>query len=126
MTHTDGAPLKTCSKCGLVWVTLRDLVLDGSIEVNGYQAGFDDPDCGLVLVTDKVTHCRTTLGIEVGQLRPLYDGPGYTQRRTGTEQCHGYCLHHEQLELCDADCELAWARQALQWLRLHKLPPHME
>lgn len=126
MTHTDGATLKICSKCGMVWPTLRDLVLDGSIEVNGYQAGFDDPDSGLVLFTHEVAHCQTTMAIEVGQLRPLYDGPPYIQRRTGTEKCLGHCLNQEDLEPCKADCDLAWAREALQWLRLHRLPPHME
>lgn len=25
-----------------------------------------------------------------------------------------------------ADCDMAWVRSALQWLRKHELPPHLK
>lgn len=116
---------KRCSLCGKVWPQLADLVVDRDLQVTGYQACFVDPQMGLILVTHRVEGCGTTLALRVDTLRDLYDGPEHAESRTGQEFCRGYCLRHNILEECDVDCEMAWARTVLQWLRKHELPPHM-
>lgn len=116
---------KHCTLCNRRWDELADLVIDPSLKVEGYQACFVRPEMGLVLLTHCMDDCGTTLALRVKHLRGLYDGPRYTERRTGQERCRGYCLQHNVLEECDVDCELAWMRTALQYLRRHELPPHM-
>ena len=116
---------KRCTVCEKTWHSIRDLVTDPALRLDGYQACFARPEMGLLLVTHEVPCCGTTLALVVRSLRPLYDGPKYTERRTGEEKCRGYCLKHNILEECDVDCELAWVRSVIQWLRNHELPPHI-
>ena len=121
----ETSEFKHCKVCGERWADIFTFIVDPHLKVDGYQACFYDPDLGLVLVTHTADECGTTLAIRVGALRALYDGPEQLQRHTGREECHEYCLQHNILEECDVDCELAWARTALQWLRRRELPPHM-
>jgi len=118
-------PFKTCSKCEHVWACLADVVVDGTLEVNGYQASFDAPEEGLVLVTHAAEDCQTTLAVVAIELRPLYDGPEYTERKTLTDECSRQCLYEGKLEVCEAECDMAWIRRVLQYLRRHELPPHL-
>ncbi|MGI5816921.1 MAG: hypothetical protein ACOX9R_02370 [Armatimonadota bacterium] len=116
---------KQCSLCGHRWADLADVVVDRDLKVTGYQACFVSPEMGLVLMTHCVEDCGTTLALRVKALRELYDGPQYTELRAGQESCREYCLQHNILEECDVDCELAWMRSVLQYLRRHELPPHL-
>jgi hypothetical protein len=50
----------------------------------------------------------------VRDLRDLYDGPVFEQRKTGTEQCPEYCLRKEELASCPAKCECAYVREIIQ------------
>ena len=121
----DTTAFKCCTVCGCTWDSLRDFVTDSTLRVDGYQACFANPQAGLVMVTHCEDHCGTTLGLMVGALRPLYDGPEHQESYYGREPCRELCLRHNILEECDVDCEMAWARTALQWLRRHALPPHL-
>lgn len=125
MSARRPSPFKTCSKCAYVWVSLRDVVVDEAIEVNGYQASFEAPEEGLVLVTHNAGQCQTTLAMVARELRPLYDGPDYPERKALTDECSRHCLYEGKLEVCEAECDMAWVRRALQYLRRHELPPHM-
>ena len=116
---------KSCRVCGEVWRDISDFILDPALRVEGYQACFANPPMGLVMVTHCNDDCGTTLAIKAQELKALYNGPEHLQRHTGGERCHSYCLQHNILEECDVDCDMAWARQALQWLRRRQLPPHM-
>ncbi len=116
---------KQCTMCGTQWATLSEFVLDPDLVVNGYQAHFEFPERGLAIVTHAVPDCGTTLAIPVHKLRSLYRGPNYRERRTGTIACAGRCLRIEDLQACDANCDMAWVRHAIQCLLRHELPPHL-
>lgn len=121
----ESAPFKQCTLCGAVWQDLSDLVLDPEVEVHGYQAHFTDPGQGLVMVTHHAEGCGTTLAIRAYKLRDLYDGPAFEERLTGTAACEALCLDSNLLTTCSADCDMAWMREAIQWLLRHELPPHL-
>ena len=116
---------KHCSMCGRHWRDLPEFVTDAQLRVEGYQACFVKPELGLVMVTHRLDGCGTTLGVPAAHCRALYDGPEFTTRRTGLKDCEGHCLRIDEIDECDADCDMAWVRTALQCLRVHKLPPHM-
>ena len=120
----EDRPFKICTLCHHCWETLDDLVLDPNLRVEGYQASFPDPKRGMILVTHLADGCHTTLSLKVEALASLYDGPTYLERRTGEDDCGGYCLSQGLLEECLAECDMAWVRKVLQYLRRHELPPH--
>jgi hypothetical protein len=113
---------KLCTNCGTSWPTCADFVADPTLEVTAYQACFEDPEGGVFLLTHGTECCGTTLAIAAGRFRSLYFGPQYTERRTGQSNCPGLCLQEGRLEECEADCDLAWIRSALQHLRRHEMP----
>jgi hypothetical protein len=39
------------------------------------------------------------------------------ERKTGTEECPGYCLHQDELQPCPARCECAYVREIIQIIR---------
>ncbi len=121
-----GGSFKECAMCGRSWADLSEFVLDIELRVDGYQACFLKPEMGLVLVTHEVEGCGTTLAVRATLLRSLYDGPEYTQRRTGQAVCSGACLRMNRVEECEADCDMAWVRTVMQYLRRHELPPHIQ
>ena len=118
-------PFKQCPLCARVWTSLSDFVLDTALLVHGYQAHFTEPEQGLIVVTHEVEGCGTTLALRAELVRALYDGPEYTEHLTGTVQCNELCLQAHLLIPCDAPCDMAWVREALQWLLRHELPPHL-
>lgn len=116
-------PAVTCTMCNTIWSDLESLLTDSNLEVIGYQARFDRPHEGFVLTTHNVERCGTTIGISVASLRPLYFGPEYAERRTGSGECPGLCLLEGSLEECEAPCDMAWVRRVIQFMRRHELPP---
>ncbi len=117
---------KHCTMCGKHWQDLREFVTDAQLRLEGYQACFLKPELGLVLLTHRVDGCGTTLAVQAGQFKALYDGPEFTARRTGGDVCKGHCLKIDEFEECEADCDMAWVRTVMQCLRRHELPPHIE
>lgn len=85
---------KTCSKCGFFWPHRGSFLSDPKLRLIGYQAYFDELMEGLVLFNHI---CGTSLAIQAGDFQDLYDGPMFSERLTGTEECHGYCLHENNL-----------------------------
>lgn len=49
----------------------------------------------------------------------LYSGGKYSERRTGQEDCPGYCLEKDQLDRCEVICECAFVREVLQIIKEH-------
>lgn len=113
------------SSCGAVWESYRDFATDPNLSVVGYQPLFDDPCRGWILVTHAVQGCWTTVGVRVGRLRALYDGPEWPDIKLGTEECRELCVVEGKLDECDAECSMAWIRTVMQCLRRHELPPHL-
>ena len=105
---------KKCTCCGKSWKTRDQFVEDDSLDLIGYEANLDALDVGLFLFDHS---CGTTLALRADQFKDLYNGPLYTERKTGSAECLGYCLHKSELRSCPAKCECAWVREVMQILR---------
>ncbi|MBN1534172.1 MAG: hypothetical protein JXA20_15985 [Spirochaetes bacterium] len=102
---------KRCSKCQQAWQTREEFLEDPAVVLVGYQTNFGELQLGFLLFNHD---CRTTIALEAGIFTDLYDGPVYTERRTGCEECPGYCLYQSELRSCPAACECAYVREVLQ------------
>ena len=107
--------VKQCPCCGYVWQTRDTFLDDPRLAVVGYQVNFEDLLLGFFLFNHRV--CASTIALPAGLFKDLYDGPIYTDRATGTEDCPEYCLHKGELEPCPAKCECAYVREVLQAVR---------
>jgi hypothetical protein len=108
--------------CEASWPGVRELALDPSISLCGYQANFSAPKDGWVLVTHLTPSCGTTFGLKVAILATLYHGPYHTERKTGSAECESLCLDQSRIEECEAECDMAWVRRAMQYIRRHEWP----
>lgn len=115
--QTEHAPFKTCTICGIVWRTRDDFVDDPDIYIVGYQVHFNALTEGLFLFNHS---CGGTLSIRAGEFADLYKGPVFQEQRTGTEECPGHCLHHEDLAPCPVKCECAFVREIVQIVKNDK------
>jgi hypothetical protein len=57
------------------------------------------------------------MALEAQDFLSLYSGKKYTERRTGMEECPGYCHDVKQLNRCDALCECAFNREVIQIIK---------
>lgn len=105
---------KDCKVCGFVWPDIDDFLTDPTIEIIGYMPLFDDLNNGLLLFNHA---CRGTFSCYVGVFRHLYNGPVFMERKTGTTDCPGYCLHKSNLSPCPAECHCAYVRDTIQIIR---------
>ena len=119
---SDAVDFKDCTRCAHQWRTCADFVRDRELEINGYQASLGYPEEGLILVTHVSGECGTTLAVRAEALKPLYQGPLFTEFCAGEEACERRCLEEGDLEECSAPCAMAWVRVVLQYLRRHELP----
>ena len=106
---------KKCSGCGKVWTDRSLFISDPDVEVAGYQINFDNLQLGLFLFNHMV--CKSTISMETGAFRDLYDGPVYLEKKRGTGACSGLCLHSGELKPCPARCECAYVREIIQVLK---------
>jgi hypothetical protein len=105
---------KTCPLCKTRWDTRSDFLADPSLKIIGYQVNFNHLSAGLFLFNHS---CNTTLAIQAGELFDLYDGPIFTDRKTGGPECPAYCLHESVLHRCPAKCECASVREVIQIIK---------
>ena len=105
---------KRCPNCGFEWSSRDDFLSDPRLRVIGYQVNFQSLDAGIFLFNHK---CNGTLAIPLEQFKDLYDGPIFTERATGSDDCPGFCLYEDRLEPCPARCECAYVREILQIVR---------
>lgn len=105
---------KQCSKCGFQWRTREQWLRDPTLKMIGYQVNFKALDTGILLFNH---NCRTTLAVLVMDFRDLYDGPVFSERATGKEDCEGRCLRQHDLAPCPARCECAYVRHILQVIK---------
>ena len=108
---------KQCPSCGYKWTTRDTFLSDPLIILLGYQVNFSALDLGYLLFNHTASECRTTMAIEAGLFRDLYDGPTYSIPLTNTDTCPGYCLHKEELRLCPEKCECAYVREIIQIIK---------
>lgn len=113
----EKAIFKKCPMCFFEWKTRDEFLDDKKLNINGYLADFDKLEWGLFLFTHHKTNCFSTLAIRAEDFLSLYSGPRYKERRTGKEDCPGYCLDKNQLDRCDALCECAFNREVIQIIK---------
>lgn len=101
------AVFKKCSACGFEWVNRDYFLKDPNIMIIGYQVSFKEVAAGIFLFNHS---CGTTLGIRAGDFQDLYDGPIFSERATGSEECPDYCLLQDELRPCPVQCECAYVR----------------
>lgn len=105
---------KKCAVCRHIWTTRQDFIADQNVEIIGYQSNFVELEAGLLYFNHS---CNSTLAIPVGLFSDLYAGPIFEERKTGTDNCPGYCLHKKELGRCPAECECAYVREIIQILK---------
>ncbi len=118
----ESLPFKVCTKCGHEWHTKEQFVLDTSLRVYGYNAMFERPEDGVIILIHETPDCEFSFSIRVGELADLHVGKRYRELRFLNPECEGKCFKVSNLTPCTADCSLRWARDVLQYLREHKLP----
>jgi len=106
---------KTCPHCGKIWPNREVFLADPRLEVIGYQVDFEAIESGLFLFNHH--DCKTTLAVHAGSFKDLHHAPFFSERKTGSESCPGYCLRLEELKPCPAECACAWVRDVLQIIR---------
>ena len=125
--NKDDRVFKRCQVCNSTWVTCTEFLEDYAVDLVGYQVDFEELVAGLFLFNHA---CGATLAIQAAAFRDLYDGPVFSERRTGTSDCPGHCLHESELAPCPAQCECAYVREIVQivngWQKqpLSKVPDH--
>lgn len=111
---------KICPMCKVIWRSREEFLRDESLEINGYQVNFIDLDSGLFHFTHKTETCGTTMVVEVSHFIDLNPGKRYQTRKTGDEECPGYCLKKTQLASCVLPCECVFVRDLIQIIRDYK------
>ena len=101
-----------CMLCGTSWVKRIDFLSDDSTKITAYEADFNDLDQGTFIFYHK--KCGGTVSLPAIQFKTLYDGPVYTERKTGTDDCPEYCLDPHELQPCPKECECAYVREIIQ------------
>jgi hypothetical protein len=56
----------------------------------------------------------------VKNLLDLNPGPRYPRLKFGTEECRGFCLQHDNLEECNAECEGVFVRDLIKIVKEYK------
>lgn len=102
---------KQCSKCGHKWETQNDFLSDPDVSLVGYQVHFKNLHAGLLMFNH---NCGTTIAFQVEQFENLYQGPVFKERKTGSDECPGYCVQKENLDSCPAECECVFVREVIQ------------
>lgn len=113
----ENEKFKICPMCSKEWETRDEFLADQAIELIGYKADFERLEWGLFYFTHNVDGCFSTMALEAKDFLSLYSGQKYTERRTGMEECPGYCLDEKQLDRCDALCECAFNREIIQIIK---------
>ncbi len=109
------AVFKQCPACELTWRERDALLADPGVNIIGYQVNFEKLVAGFFLFNHACIN--TTFLLSVKDFVDLYDGPVFEERKTGSDDCSGYCLHKEMLNPCPARCECAFVREVVQIIK---------
>ncbi|MEI8138881.1 MAG: hypothetical protein WCI03_03335 [bacterium] len=105
---------KKCTCCGHHWGSREEFLSDPQVKLIGYQVNFDKLDTGYFLFNHLNQRCLTTLAMQTGFFRDLYQGEEYHERLTGTLKCPGHCLHNDNLKSCPVKCDCSFVREVMQ------------
>ena len=106
---------KKCTCCGNPWFTREEFLSDNQLDFVGYQVNFANLELGYFLFNHLL--CQSTIAIPAGMFKDLYDGPIFAERKTGHEDCPGYCNDRDVLAPCGTECECAYVREIIQIVR---------
>ena len=115
---------KECPKCSRRWPRRSALLADPEVTLVGYQVSGLESEAGFFLFNHLTADCGTTMTVPAAAFADLHEGPLFTARLRGTEECPGYCLRQSELEACTAPCECRSVRDVLQVLRVWPKHPH--
>jgi hypothetical protein len=108
---------KKCPMCNKSWPAREEFLKDQQLILEGYQANFESLDDGLFLFTHHQNACHSTLAVEIRHFLDLYNGPRYTERKTGTVECPGFCIDVYNLRRCRLKCECKYIRELMHQIR---------
>jgi len=115
---------KKCTCCDHPWFSRDEFLEDSKLELIGYQVNFVELELGYLLFNHLT--CQSTIAVPAGMFRDLYDGPVFSERKTDTENCPGYCGDRDILDLCDQECECVYVREIIQivqnWPKIQDQP----
>jgi hypothetical protein len=103
---------KKCTCCNHPWFSRDEFLADNNLQLVGYQVNFGKLELGYFLFNHLT--CLSTIAVPAGMFRDLYDGPVFSERKTDTENCPGYCGDRDILDPCDQECECAYVREIIQ------------
>ena len=106
---------KECTCCKSPWYSREEFLGDSKLDFIGYQVNFANLELGYFLFNHLT--CQSTIAVHAGLFKDLYNGPIFSERKTGSESCPGYCLDRDVLEPCQAQCECAYIREIIQIVR---------
>lgn len=106
---------KQCTCCNNSWFSRTEFLADNRLAFVGYQVNFSNLELGYFLFNHLT--CRSTIAVSAGLFKDLYDGPIFTERKTNTENCPGYCGDREIFNPCGEECECAYVREIIQIVR---------
>lgn len=112
-----GAPFKACPTCGHIWQSRNDFIMDGDVNIVGYQSNISDIEKGMFLFNHNIENCGSTIALHVKSFMDLYTGPTFPEPKAGTGECEKRCLEYSDIERCNADCRFAYIREIMQFLR---------
>ncbi len=103
---------KNCTNCGFVWQDRNSFLKD--VEIVGYQPYFKELQAGLFLFNHS---CKGTISVKVEHFLDLYDGPIFQKSNLGSDECSGYCVQTNTLDLCSVQCECVFVREIIQKIK---------
>ena len=106
---------KQCTCCNNSWFSRAEFLADNGLAFVGYQVNFSNLELGYFLFNHLT--CRSTIAVSAGLFMDLYDGPIFTERKTNTENCPGYCCDRDAFGPCTQECECAYVREIIQIVR---------
>lgn len=68
--------------------------------------------------------CKGTFTVPAEQFKELYDGPIFSTRATGKDDCNKYCLLKDELRSCPVQCECAYVREIITIIK--NWPKHQD
>ena len=106
---------KKCTCCDYPWLSRGEFLADIQLVFVGYQVNFSNLELGYFLFNH--TACQSTIAVPAGYFKDLYDGPIFSERKTNSENCPGYCCERDAFGRCEQECECAYVREIIHIVR---------
>ncbi|MCF8069698.1 MAG: hypothetical protein K9L30_14055 [Desulfobacterales bacterium] len=106
--------IKKCPVCSFRWADREQFLSDPDIESIGYQFHFKNLQHGYFLFNHS---CKGTLALPVSIFTDLYEGPVFSEKLTGSDECLNLCFDQFNVDPCPAKCECAFVREIIQIIK---------